>query len=170
MLPSDWVPLGGVANYVAVLSLLGGIVWLYFASKRWSVERDERAADTEALALLNNPREFTPDQLWVYNGSSAKRPLLLALKGRVLDVRKGDEYYGPGGPYCQLAGRDASKAFAMMSLKAEDAVADLTGVPDEHLKILDDWYDKLVAKYPTCGRVIGTSNDPVVGGTPPDSQ
>jgi len=26
-------------------------------------------------------------------------------------------------------------------------------VPDEHLKILDDWYDKLTKKYPTVGRV-----------------
>ena len=42
-----------------------------------------------------------------------------------------------------------SYAFAMMSLKEEDAHNDLTGVPDEHLKILDDWYDKLTEKYPT---------------------
>ena len=27
------------------------------------------------------------------------------------------------------------------------------GVPDEHLKILDDWFDKLTKKYPTVGRV-----------------
>ena len=32
-----------------------------------------------------------------------------------------------------------SKAFAMMSLKEEDAHSDLTGVPDDHLQILDDW-------------------------------
>ena len=50
-----------------------------------------------------------------------------------------------------------SKAFAMMSLKEEDAHADLTGVPDDHLKILDDWYNKLTQKYPTCGRVINES-------------
>ena len=146
MLSSDWLPLSGVANHIAVLSLIGGLVWLYFASKRWSAERDERVAEAEALALLSSPREFTADEyvpcrmlepprhtpgaarlarsgdrvacafelrlralahrLLVYDGSSAKHPLLLALKGRVLDVRKGDDYYGPGGPYCQLAGRD----------------------------------------------------------------
>ena len=27
----------------------------------------------------------------------------------------------------------------MMSLKEEDAHPDLTGVPDDHLQILDDW-------------------------------
>ena len=46
-----------------------------------------------------------------------------------------------------------SKAFAMMSLKEEDAHDDLTDVDDQHIKILDDWYDKLSKKYPTVGRM-----------------
>ena len=66
----------------------------------------------------------------------------------MLDVREGADYYGPDAPYKIMAGRDASKAFAMMSLKVEDAVSDLTGVPDNHLKILDDWY------VPVCGGVV----------------
>ena len=54
-------------------------------------------------------------------------------------MREGADYYGPDAPYKIMAGRDASKAFAMMSLKEEDAISDLTDVPDVHLKILDDW-------------------------------
>ena len=88
-------------------------------------------------------------RLLAYTGRDISRPLLLAIKGRVLDVAEGEDYYGPEGPYKIMAGRDASKAFAMMSLKEEDAHADLSGVPDEHRKILDDWYDKLTKKYPT---------------------
>ena len=42
----------------------------------------------------------------------------------------------------------------MMSLKEEDMHADLTGVDDEHLKVLQDWYDKLTKKYPTVGRLV----------------
>ena len=57
----------------------------------------------------------------------------------MLDVRTGVDYYGPEGPYKIMAGGDASKAFAMMSLKAEDAHPDVTGVDADHLKILDDW-------------------------------
>ena len=49
----------------------------------------------------------------------------------------------------------------MMSLKDEDAHADLTGVDDEHLKILNDWYDKLTQKYPTCGRVADDECTPL---------
>ena len=78
-------------------------------------------------------------RLLAYDGTVPKHPLLLAIKGRVLDVREGADYYGPDGPYKVMAGRDASKAFAMMSLKLEDASADLSGVPAENLKILDDW-------------------------------
>ena len=68
-------------------------------------------------------------RLQAYDGRALSKPLLLALKGRVLDVTSGSEYYGPEGPYKLMAGRDASYAFAMMSLKAEDAHADLTGAP-----------------------------------------
>ena len=92
-------------------------------------------------------------RLKAYDGRDISRPLLLALKGRVMDVSTGSDYYGPEGAYKPFAGKDASYAFAMMSLKPEDAHADLTGVPDEHLKILDDWYDKLTKKYPTVGRL-----------------
>ena len=54
-------------------------------------------------------------------------------------MREGEDYYGSDGPYRIMAGRDASRAFAMMSLKEEDANADMTDVPPDHLKILDDW-------------------------------
>jgi hypothetical protein len=77
--------------------------------------------------------------LRLYDGTHPEHPLLIAIKGRVLDVREGAEYYGPEGPYTVMAGCDASKAFAMMSLKEEDGHPDLTGVNDDHLKILDDW-------------------------------
>ena len=105
-------------------------------------------------AMLTHPRRLRP-----YNGLVPSKPLLLAIKGRVLDVREGAEYYGPDGPYKIMAGCDASKAFAMMSLKAEDAHDDLTGVDDTHLKILDDWYEKLTQKYPTVGRMVVDETD-----------
>ena len=105
-------------------------------------------------AMLTHPRRLRP-----YNGLVPSKPLLLAIKGRVLDVREGAEYYGADGPYKIMAGCDASKAFAMMSLKAEDAHDDLTGVDDAHLKILDDWYEKLTQKYPTVGRMVVDETD-----------
>lgn len=137
-----------------VLACIGCVV-LYMLFQRWRVRKAVERARRESEEMQRSPRPFTAAELQAYDGRALSKPLLLALKGRVLDVTSGSEYYGPEGPYKLMAGRDASYAFAMMSLKAEDAHADLAGVPDEHLKILDDWYDKLTAKYPTVGRVQG---------------
>jgi len=145
------------------VALLFGYRWL----QRRLAAMDEASARAEAAALSTklqkNPKTFTKDEcvnarprfahprlptalsltahrrLLAYNGMDRRKPLLLALKGRVIDVSAGADFYGPGGPYGIFAGKDASKGFAMMSLKEEDAHSDLTGVDDDHLKILDDW-------------------------------
>ena len=121
----------------------------------WSRATSPGAAQSQAARACRSALRSVQAcrRLLAYTGRDISRPLLLAIKGRVLDVAEGEDYYGPEGPYKIMAGRDASKAFAMMSLKEEDAHADLSGVPDEHLKILDDWYDKLTKKYPTVGRI-----------------
>jgi len=115
--------------------------------------RARAAAAAESELLQKNPKQFTKDELLAYNGTDPSKPLLLALKGRVIDVTSGFDFYGPGGPYGVFAGKDASKAFATMSIKEEDAHNDLTGIDENHLKVLDDWYNKLTGKYPTVGRV-----------------
>jgi membrane-associated progesterone receptor component len=69
---------------------------------------------------------------------------------------QGSEFYGPGGPYKHLAGKDGSRALALMSLKAEDATDDLTGLTEDSLAVLDDWAKKLYEKYPTVGRLAGS--------------
>ena len=93
-----------------------------------------------ALLYASHRASLGVSRLRRYNGLDPSHPLLLAIKGRVLDVREGEEYYGPdAGPYKMMAGRDASRAFAMMSLEEKDAHADMSGVDADHLKILDDW-------------------------------
>jgi membrane-associated progesterone receptor component len=82
------------------------------------------------------------------------------VKGRVLDVHEsGHEFYGPGGPYQHLAGKDGSRALALMSLKAEDATDELAGLTTEQLTILDDWAKKLYEKYPLVG-LLGAQPQP----------
>ena len=87
--------------------------------------------------------------------------LLLALRcsasrhsALILDVSEGDEYYGPGGPYHCLTGRDASRAFSLTSLKPEHLHAEMSSATDEEWKVLDDWFNKLSAKYPSVGFVL----------------
>ena len=57
------------------------------------------------------------------------------------------------GPYKNFAGRDASRALALMSLAPEDAAdPSLEGLKDEDLQVLEDWFKKFKTKY----RVAGT--------------
>ncbi|OTA37743.1 hypothetical protein BTJ68_02500 [Hortaea werneckii EXF-2000] len=53
-------------------------------------------------------KTFTPPTLLPYNGTS-NMPVYLAVRGRVFDVTPGKNFYGPGGPYQNFAGRDASR-------------------------------------------------------------
>ena len=52
--------------------------------------------------LVPRPREatvvraFTLDELRAYNGATAKDPIYMAVRGRVYDVSRGRNFYGPG--------------------------------------------------------------------------
>jgi len=73
---------------------------------------------------------FTLSELAQYNGVDPSKPIYLALKGVVYDVTEKRDAYQPGGSYHILAGKDASRALAVRSLKAEDCTSDLTGATD----------------------------------------
>jgi len=94
-------------------------------------------------------RTFTPPTLFPYNGLNGM-PVYLAVRGRVFDVTKGRNFYGPGGPYANFAGRDASRGLAKGSFDEDMLTKDLDGPldtlsdlgPDE-LEALQGWEDRL---------------------------
>lgn len=53
------------------------------------------------------PWSFHFGRLRAYDGKDKSRPLLLAIKGRVLNVSSGEDFYGVDGPYNIMAGKDA---------------------------------------------------------------
>lgn len=65
-------------------------------------------------------------------------PLLL---GTVFDVTRKADTYGKGKSYNLFAGKDASRALGMSSLKEEDAVSDYSTLSAADLKTLNDWFD-----------------------------
>ncbi|KAF5092469.1 hypothetical protein D0Z03_002845 [Geotrichum reessii] len=108
-------------------------------------------------------KDFTPTILAKFNGEG-KKPVLLAVKGDVFDVTSGKSFYGPGGPYSNFAGRDASRGLAKNSFDEEmltpidqpiDTLEDLT---EEERKALDEWYDKLKGKYIHVGRLVNETD------------
>lgn len=69
---------------------------------------------TQPSVISDEPLVFTyynPVELSEYDGKRNKR-ILMGIRGRVYDVTAGSNFYGPGGPYGNFAGRDASRGLS----------------------------------------------------------
>lgn len=64
------------------------------------------------------------------------------------------QMYGKGAGYNVFAGKDASRALGMSSLKPEDAVADYSTLTPEELGVLDDWMKYFTKRYNIVGKVV----------------
>lgn len=87
----------------------------------------------------------------------AAQPIYLGVKDKVFDVSfGGSEFYLEGGAYQCLAGRDASRVLAKMSMTPEDieGVLDYACLTSREEKNLGDWVEKLGSGgkgYPVVG-------------------
>ncbi|OTA38088.1 hypothetical protein BTJ68_02007 [Hortaea werneckii EXF-2000] len=105
-------------------------------------------------------KTFTPPTLLPYNGT-ANQPVYLAVRGRVFDVTPGRNFYGPGGPYQNFAGRDASRGLACGSFDADMLTEDLGGPLDkledlggEEMEALRGWEERFTEKYLVVGKLV----------------
>ena len=110
-------------------------------------------------------RTFTPRTLIEYNGEGDK-PVYLAIRGRVFDVTRGKNFYGPGGPYSNFAGRDASRGLACGSFDESMLTKDLDGPLDtledlgpEELETLRGWEERFEEKYLVVGRLVACGEE-----------
>lgn len=114
-------------------------------------------------------RTFTPPTLRPYNGNE-NAAVYLAVRGKVFDVSPGRNFYGPGGPYENFAGRDASRGLACGSFDEDMLTKDLNGPLDtlqglgpEELQALQDWEDKFSEKYLVVGRLVAVGSEGAAG-------
>ncbi|KAJ5560686.1 hypothetical protein N7513_003085 [Penicillium frequentans] len=119
----------------------------------------------QAIELPRGPpptvfRVYTPKTLIEFNGENEK-PVYLAVRGRVFDVSPGRNFYGPGGPYENFAGRDASRGLAHQSFDEEMLTKDLSAPLDElkdldadQLENLQSWEDRFNEKYLVVGKLV----------------
>ena len=108
-------------------------------------------------------RTFTPRTLLINNGKGTA-PVYLAVKGKVYDVTSGRNFYGPGGPYENFAGRDATRGLACQSFDEEMLTKNLDGPLDEckdltaeQLDNLNGWverFEEKVSLFPRTVRLI----------------
>ncbi|ONL97484.1 membrane steroid-binding protein 1 [Zea mays] len=97
--------------------------------------------------------ELTLEQLSAYDGKDPAKQILIAIRGQVYDVSRGRLFYGPQGPYSLFAGRDATRALALMSFDPNDLTGDLDGLSADELEVLQDWEEKFKERYPRVGHL-----------------
>jgi len=85
---------------------------------------------------------------------STENTCAMACDGIVFDTTSGRDFYGPGGPYAALNGRDASRALATMKINVseEEEARGVEGLSEDEMKTLREWRVKFEGKYPVLGR------------------
>ncbi|CAG8958892.1 hypothetical protein HYFRA_00012889 [Hymenoscyphus fraxineus] len=130
--------------------------------------RSFRSAPAPDLAPAPAPvvfRRFTPPTLLPYNGTN-NQPVYIAVRGRVFDVSPGRNFYGPGGPYENFAGRDASRGLACGSFDEDMLTKDLQapldtleGLGAEEMDALRGWEERFSEKYLVVGELVAVGDE-----------
>ncbi|ODV91538.1 hypothetical protein CANCADRAFT_72563 [Tortispora caseinolytica NRRL Y-17796] len=144
-----------------ILLLIGGLVLYILLRNLFSDSRIKavpaRNSDVQKSTIVFE--DYTPQTLVKFNGKDHPK-ILIAVNRKVYDVSKGANFYGPGAPYHNFAGRDASRGLAYNSFDSEvltdidkpiDPLDDLSPAERDSL---DQWESRLAAKYTLCGRLV----------------
>ncbi|EQL02658.1 hypothetical protein G6O67_006347 [Ophiocordyceps sinensis] len=109
-------------------------------------------------------KTHTPRTLLPYDGNGPGGAVYLAVRGRVFDVTRGRNFYGPGGPYANFAGRDASRGLACGSFDEDMLTEDLDGpldalqgLGDDEMEALRGWEERFTEKYDVVGRLVSAA-------------
>ncbi|KAI8073675.1 cytochrome b5-like heme/steroid binding domain-containing protein [Thamnidium elegans] len=104
-------------------------------------------------------KNYTPVDLLPFDGNNDSR-ILMGVNGSVYDVTQGRNFYGPGNPYANFAGHDASRGLAKNSFDPEmmvdpygpiDKLEDLEADDWESLR---EWENLFAGKYLLVGKLI----------------
>eukprot|EP00736_Rhodelphis_marinus_P009700 Rmarinus@m.9109 len=138
MVPDIWK----VAGTVAVAAL--GIYWFY--RRRCGIKEKKGPVIVEK-------RDYTLEELSKFNGADGA-PILIAVKGVIYDCTSSSDFYGPGGPYRNFAGKDATRALALMSTKESDTNVPYADLAEENMDVLNQWIELYERKYKIIGNVM----------------
>ncbi|KAJ4979053.1 hypothetical protein NE237_009833 [Protea cynaroides] len=148
------------AAFFTILALMIGVYRLIcgmFVAPEEGVKPQEKSFNPMEMPVVAKPvqvGEITEEELRAYDGSDPKKPLLMAIKGQIYDVSMSRMFYGPGGPYAMFAGRDASRALALMSFDPQDLTGNVEGLEPDEIEVLQDWEYKFMEKYVKVGKLV----------------
>ena len=118
-------------------------------------EYEAREKERVQLACIEPKDTWSEAELQPYNGDNETGPILLAVKGEVYNVYKGRNFYGPGGEYHIMAGRDASRFLAKNSLVEESIEEKDVPLNIAERASLESWYWIIRNKYDLVGQLEG---------------
>uniref|UniRef100_A0A914E8W8 Cytochrome b5 heme-binding domain-containing protein n=1 Tax=Acrobeloides nanus TaxID=290746 RepID=A0A914E8W8_9BILA len=103
---------------------------------------------------------MTVEELKVYNGTDNEH-ICMAVLGKIYDVTRGRDFYGPGSAYENLAGHDATRALANMDVKlVKDNYDDTSDLTPSELEEVKEWAERLSFKYPVVGQLLKPDEKP----------
>mmetsp|Transcript_6647 Transcript_6647/g.11838 ORF Transcript_6647/g.11838 Transcript_6647/m.11838 type:complete len:281 (+) Transcript_6647:93-935(+) len=114
----------------------------------------DRIISMEELAKYDGMNQEIPEG---EHAGYATRPIYLGALDKVFDVSFGGvPMYGKDGPYNRFAGKDASRALALMSFDPKDVEnTDISDLEEKQVKVLKDWVKSFEEKkgYPVVGKL-----------------
>ncbi|KAJ2374447.1 Dihydrodipicolinate synthase [Coemansia sp. RSA 2607] len=169
-------PLSRTLENPVALGFLALAAFFIVRSIVMSASKSPEPFSMKKVPVANTPaqRDFTPSELAAFDGRDEGTALYIAVKGTVYDVSKGRGFYGPGGPYANFAGRDASRGLALSSFGAE-LLADINGPIDTLADLepseqdsLDEWAGFFAGKYVAVGRLVNAPGVEATDGAGPE--
>ena len=120
-------------------------------------EYEAREKERDRLAYIEPKQVWKEEELQRYNGlnDDERGPLLMAVKGDVFNVYKGRNFYGPGGEYHIMAGRDATRFLAKNRLEEESDEEKAVALNIAERANLEAWYWTIKNKYDRVGSLEG---------------
>lgn len=133
------------------------ILCLYLAYKL--LRGDSGSAKEEKESFKVPPplpkHNMTLDELKKYDGKGEDGRVCLAILNKVYDVSKGYRFYGPEGPYCTFAGRDATRALATFDVNAvKEDYDDFSDLTNSQRSSVEEWEMQLSERYDYVGKLI----------------
>ncbi|ORY96294.1 cytochrome b5-like heme/steroid binding domain-containing protein, partial [Syncephalastrum racemosum] len=105
-------------------------------------------------------KNYTPKSLLPFDGTQKDGRVLMAVNGSVYDVTRGRNFYGPGGPYANFAGHDASRGLAKNSFDMEmitdpsHPIDKLEDLSTDEWESLREWEQHFASKYLLVGKLV----------------
>ncbi|KAI9292247.1 cytochrome b5 [Neoconidiobolus thromboides FSU 785] len=125
----------------------------------WTAESKDQDLPVPSYPKAILFKDYTPTELCYYDGQNNK-PIYMGVKNNIYDVTNGRNFYGPGGPYENFAGRDASRGLAKNSFDVEvltdlkDPIDLLENLTKDEWDSLNDWESHFANKYTLVGKLV----------------